>query len=46
MGSASSIDLATLRHALESLPEEMLGGMGLDGEQLAALRSASSAESR
>ena len=42
----SSIDLATLRHGLEHLPEELLVRMGFEGEQLAALRSASSGASR
>ena len=44
--SQSSIDLVTLRHGLEHLPEELLGGMGLEGDQLAALRSASPGANR
>jgi hypothetical protein len=44
--SGSSIDLATLRHGLENLPDELLGGMGLEGEQIAALRSASARAGR
>ena len=38
--SPSSIDVATLRHALAQLPDELLAQMGVDGELLATLRSA------
>jgi hypothetical protein len=44
--TASSIDLDTLRHALDHLPDELLARMGVDGEQLAALRALGSGASR
>ena len=44
--SPSSIDLATLRHALEQLPDELLSKMGVDGELVAALRAAGAGAGR
>ncbi|HUR96243.1 MAG TPA: pentapeptide repeat-containing protein, partial [Gemmatimonadales bacterium] len=44
--TASSIDLDTLRHALDHLPDELLAKLGADGEQLAALRALGSSASR
>jgi len=44
--SRSSIDLATLRQGAEKLPDELLQRIGLEGEALAALRSASAVPGR
>jgi uncharacterized protein YjbI with pentapeptide repeats len=44
--SPSSIDVATVRSGLGTLPNELLAGIGLAGGEIAALRSTSGATGR